>query len=161
MLRITSWDPDTCECKVNFSWDDEVPVDQRVFKYVDPMVTPALTLTVKEPIFERNRRGHPIFDIDGQGARFPRIIGHNSKTITVIIEEFRCPHHLAAIDLYEACQIDNKLKNKVINQLAQAKILNFWYDKSNNLKVRIDSAVAPALSLDATEAARVEIIPKG
>src|SRR5687768_15014557 len=29
-MRITQWSPDTCDCVLSYSWDDEVPSDQRV-----------------------------------------------------------------------------------------------------------------------------------
>jgi hypothetical protein len=30
MIRITRWSPDTCNCKIDFSWDDAVPAEDRV-----------------------------------------------------------------------------------------------------------------------------------
>ena len=31
MIKITTWRPDTCECEIEYSWDDTVPQDQRVY----------------------------------------------------------------------------------------------------------------------------------
>jgi len=30
MIKVTRWTPDTCECVLEYSWDDSVPEDQRV-----------------------------------------------------------------------------------------------------------------------------------
>jgi hypothetical protein len=33
VLNITRWKPDTCECLIEYEWDDSVPADQRVHNY--------------------------------------------------------------------------------------------------------------------------------
>lgn len=30
MFKITRWRPDTCGCEIEYSWDDSVPLEQRV-----------------------------------------------------------------------------------------------------------------------------------
>jgi hypothetical protein len=30
MIKVTRWSPDTCDCVVEYSWDSEVPQDERV-----------------------------------------------------------------------------------------------------------------------------------
>ena len=30
MIQITRWSPDTCNCKIDYTWDDTIPQDQRV-----------------------------------------------------------------------------------------------------------------------------------
>ena len=34
MLQTTQWAPDTCQCRVSYSWDDADPDDQRVYSLV-------------------------------------------------------------------------------------------------------------------------------
>ena len=38
-IKTTTWSPDTCDCVLHYSWDDEVPQDERVHTPVIQVVT--------------------------------------------------------------------------------------------------------------------------
>jgi hypothetical protein len=38
MKNITTWRPDTCECVIHYSWDSEVPEEQRVHTPVEEVL---------------------------------------------------------------------------------------------------------------------------
>lgn len=39
MLKVTTWSPDTCDCIINYSWDDSLKEDDRIHK-VSEIVKP-------------------------------------------------------------------------------------------------------------------------
>lgn len=39
-IRITTWRPDTCDCELHYSWDDQVSEDARVHTPIDSFTHP-------------------------------------------------------------------------------------------------------------------------
>lgn len=38
-MKVTRWQPDTCECVLEYVWDETIPEDERVLNPVEPVQT--------------------------------------------------------------------------------------------------------------------------
>ena len=68
MIRTTTWKPDTCECALEYSWDDTVPEASRVHSLAKVVKScPAHSLLagvgLYDEVVSENRRKNRTYDI--------------------------------------------------------------------------------------------------
>ncbi len=65
MINVTRWRPDTCKCDIEYSWDTEVPQDERVHTWskTNKLCPAHINLTGKahyDKVLEENQRKNKV-----------------------------------------------------------------------------------------------------
>lgn len=64
-IQITRWSPDTCKCIIDYQWDSDIPIEQRVHTYSktikDCPEHSSLGSTIFDVILEENQRKNKLY----------------------------------------------------------------------------------------------------
>lgn len=103
MINVTQWQPDTCDCKILFEWDTEVPQEERVHTAIathvleDGSINEARVCSIHVPILQE------------QGLD----VLQGSRERNTISEDHAEAHHAIVLD-------ENQGKNYTLDAILQA-----------------------------------------
>lgn len=118
MLRTTRWHPDTCKCIFEYTWDDEIPEDNR-----NHNITKVISVCDAHKHLDNEKQNHfdSIVNENKLKNKVHALILENSNNLTTkIVDNFK----------------DVKGQD---NKVLKSDIYSFTFDENRKLKVNLKS----------------------
>lgn len=109
-IQTTRWSPDTCQCVIEYTWDDTVPEDSRVhslgaYRTKCSLHTALSDSSAYTEVAEQNPRKNKI--IERARVQFPRLFGTNGNFLGTWSFDSNRVLHVIVTGLLTTNQISN------------------------------------------------------
>jgi hypothetical protein len=104
MIKRTLWKPDTCDCEVEYEWDDKIPAAERTIEVKAHKACPLHT-TAAETFADNQRKNQEVdaflnrLESDGKKATALDVAWEldDKRNLTIACEKFGITEQIAAV----------------------------------------------------------------